>query len=228
VATYAVTGVKYLDEKIRELSQSAKNNRDMGKSSSGVWISFDPKFVDYLEGQTPIVTVTPTSANQGYYISEVTAEGFQVSGNIDFSFNWIAIAEETKLERLERGRDELLSEIDPRLLEQLEVPQHKTELVRNYWESEDQKYSEQFERLTQDMGEESTTEADPNDPYNPENTLSKEDFVHPAMNDHKEGQTIEVDKEVKEMQRSEQPTNEEQTPSMDEFKQKEVEKERRK
>ena len=60
-----------------------------------MWVSFSEDFSTQLGDNIPIVSVTPNCPSVVLCVSEKTEKGFKVigvSGNGDFSFDWIAMA----------------------------------------------------------------------------------------------------------------------------------------
>ncbi len=90
------------------------NVSDFGTSKmqgSDIWVSFSTQFSTQLDNSIPIVTVTPNSPNVVLYITEKTTKGFKVigvSGNDEFSFDWIAMAKvEVKIEKSDNDIDHI-------------------------------------------------------------------------------------------------------------------------
>jgi hypothetical protein len=71
---------------------------DFGSSEiegTSVWVSFNDKFIKTLNGQIPVITITPTaSLNDNYYVSKKTTDGFMLkcSSPQNFTFDWHADA----------------------------------------------------------------------------------------------------------------------------------------
>jgi hypothetical protein len=139
--------VKYLDKKLEQLKTGLTS--DAGRGTSGTWIAFDPMFIESLSGELPLISVTATSPNQGYYVGDITVEGFKVEGTIAFNFHWEAKKENTERDYVMKDREALISSIDPTLLEHLEVSKDKKQESINYFLENFKNVQEQLPILEQ-------------------------------------------------------------------------------
>lgn len=128
LGTLSLAGVKHNRAEIRKIINHQVAGKGEIKEKS-VWINFPDNF----EGDNPIVNITPTSPNSGFYLSEVTDKGFRVEGNSPFSFNWFACSE---------INENPTPDISPELMQALEVAPEKKALSREYWNKESEKIRE--------------------------------------------------------------------------------------
>ncbi len=136
LATLAITGVQYNRNSIKELEeqekkkQSSKIINDFGIASiegNEVEVFYNKDF----KGKNPIVTVTPLSPVNKYYIKEVNNNSFvlAVEDVSSFQFNWIAMAEyQTKEISLAK---KTYNDIESNLKMQMHVDKQKREEIKN-------------------------------------------------------------------------------------------------
>ena len=89
----SLAGVKYNRNEIQQIKQSYTNKLEHGQGQvvgAETNVLFSAVYSNSLNGKAPIVNVTPTSANTGFYITDITDQGFKVVGNSSFYFNWSA------------------------------------------------------------------------------------------------------------------------------------------
>lgn len=84
--------------KSKENLKSTKNITDFGSSQiSGneIWIEFNKQFSEQLDKNAPVVSITSTSGNHLFYITEKNKNGFRVKCDEPLNnatFDWVAIA----------------------------------------------------------------------------------------------------------------------------------------
>lgn len=125
----ALTGVKYNREQIQALAGQAGHSSGSAQTqNTSVFVPFDQEFAGKIGSEMPLVHITPTSPNTGFYVAEVNAEGFQVVGNSDFSFNWSA---EVKAEGKDSG-----GAISPEIIAGMQVSEGQKQQIQAYWKQE--------------------------------------------------------------------------------------------
>jgi hypothetical protein len=143
LATLGIVGVKYNREEIKDLKQKietcTKTINDFGSVSSKskeIWVDFSSEFKNKLS-DTPVVIVTSNIEGVNMYVTEKSKNGFKVvcEKNVDkMTFDWIAYA---KINIIDDQSNDI--EIPPELLEQLDVPDHKKEAIKTYFEQNSEK-----------------------------------------------------------------------------------------
>lgn len=138
LSVMTLTGVKANRKAIAQLRQAETTRNDFGTAqmlTEKVWITFSHEFATALDGIVPLVNVTPTSMNTGYFVSRITAQGFEVSANTPFSFNWNAINPASEGSNTAK----MLAQIDESLRSQLEVSESVKARIRDHYDSENAK-----------------------------------------------------------------------------------------
>lgn len=134
MGVFSLTGVKYNRKEIQELKNKITNASAQGKGQTQnkeLWVYFNQNFQSTLNNQEAIVHITPTSMNTGYYVAEVTKEGFKVVANSDFSFNWQA-----QIPTLPNTSNTANLDINPTLLNGLKVSNSDKEKIKSYWDAD--------------------------------------------------------------------------------------------
>jgi len=139
-AVLALAGVKYNREDINKIKSEIINLQDFGNGTVQTWIPFSREFSQNLNGEIPNITITPTSPNNGFYVSKVNNQGFMVEGNQPFTFNWLALAKTTK--PLETKNNS--NQIDQTLINQLRISQNIKDKVQQYWNNVNQKSMDEY------------------------------------------------------------------------------------
>lgn len=150
VGVMALTGVKYHEERLDELSSKVNDGMAVGSAQMAGnthMVSFPVGFD--TRGQVPVVNITPTSMNTGFYVSNVTEKGFVVNGQTPFSFNWQAVALNPR--SISESHGASAGSIDPKLKQQLEVDEAKKQLIKQYWKDETEKLRKETENSIEEM-----------------------------------------------------------------------------
>ncbi len=125
LATLTLAGVKLNRESIKNIEKEIREIHDFGTahlSGNEIRVDFNKNF----SGTEPVVTVTPHSPANDYYIQSQDERGFvlAVENANHFKFNWIAMAEKvTSTEKTDVS-------IDPHLKSQLEIDEATKEQMR--------------------------------------------------------------------------------------------------
>ncbi len=154
MGVFALTGVKYQQKQIKELQQKVNSNMIVGTASmtsNTITVQLPTGFCD--EGELPVINITPTGPNSGYYLSSANWESFSVTGSSPFTFNWQAV-------RVTNEEVEIQAKpvIDSKLAEQLVVDQSKKDLIKAYWKKDHDKIKTDYQAMldglkTEDPGQ---------------------------------------------------------------------------
>lgn len=123
LSTLCLTGVKENYKEIKELKKQIQDFGIVQISGTEAFIKFNKDF----SGTHPVVTITPQTYTQGYFISSQNEEGFtiQLHEPGEITFNWIALAERTEDDYTKDNYN-----IDPLMLSQLKVDEATKERVK--------------------------------------------------------------------------------------------------
>ncbi len=147
MGVFALTGVKYQQKQIKQLQQQVNSNMAVGKAemtSTTITVALPEGFCS--EGEMPVINITPTSNNSGFYLSSSDSKSFTVNANAAFSFNWQAV-------RISTIENDSPVEIDEKLKSQLVVDQSKKDKIMDYWKNENAKVRAESEKNLQSMKE---------------------------------------------------------------------------
>ena len=129
VATLSLAGVQHNMKAIKEIS-APKTVQDFGSmqlQDSSVWVSFTEDF----NGTIPVVTLSSLDQNAALYISNKTAEGFEIrsaNGATNITFDWIAMAKNTPKRSVNQT-----GAVSNRIQNKLAVPQNTKQQIINYY-----------------------------------------------------------------------------------------------
>ncbi|MDD3741911.1 MAG: hypothetical protein PHH30_11810 [Bacteroidales bacterium] len=123
LSTLCLAGVQENNKAIKELQCQINDFGVTQINGKTIYVKYNKDF----SGTQPVVTVTPNSYTEGYFISSQDDKGFTIElknpGN--FSFNWIAMAEKN----IDSFSKENIN-IDPQMLSQLKVDEATKEKVK--------------------------------------------------------------------------------------------------
>ncbi len=132
LSTLAISGVQHnrrsiveLEEKIETVSTQINDFGIATISGNEVRVNYNKDF----QGNIPVVSVTPNSPVNNYYIKSQDESGFTLGvENIqNFQFNWIAMA----IFEIKGSKENEVLSIDPVLLNQLEVDETRKQLMND-------------------------------------------------------------------------------------------------
>ncbi len=130
MGVFALTGVKYQQKQIKELQQQVNSNMAVGTGTvTGTSVTVQLPAGFCAQGETPVINITPTSANSGFYLSAVDSKSFTVTANGSMSFNWQAVKVSAPSATVAESR----STVDPALANQLVVDPSIKDKVHDYW-----------------------------------------------------------------------------------------------
>ncbi|HLP49642.1 MAG TPA: hypothetical protein VK154_02100 [Chitinophagales bacterium] len=135
MGVFALTGVKYQQKQIKELKQQVNNNMVVGSSTmSATTLTVQLPVGFCKSGEVPVVNITPTSANTGFYLSASDSKSFTVTGTSPFSFNWQAV----RVAGIEEENTAPVA-LDAKLASSLVVDQSKKDKIQEYWRKDNER-----------------------------------------------------------------------------------------
>ncbi|MBI2900333.1 MAG: shufflon system plasmid conjugative transfer pilus tip adhesin PilV [Planctomycetes bacterium] len=143
-----IVGAKENRKEIRSLRRTLASFQDVGTgvAAGETWVPFSAEFASYLEGRAPVVTITPTSANRGYYVRETTVRGFRVVAEAPFAFNWLATARPTVA--CEEAPD-----VPEAVRQELQVPPDRKLQATKYWAADSAGKRQEYEAYLRHLEE---------------------------------------------------------------------------
>lgn len=141
LATMGVVGVKYLLQEVDKLKaqlQHATLSGEINMETSEVRVRFSSS----LPGKPTHISITPLGENSGYYLKDITEEGFTIVASKPFRFGWQATLPVSWADNIRRGS---LAELSPTLLSQLIVDSSKKEAIQAYWRAEAEKSRQSYQ-----------------------------------------------------------------------------------
>lgn len=97
LAVFNTGAVKALKKKVSDLEEQLSSINDFGADNiygASMWVEFSGQFSNQLNGEDPIVVLTPSQTGTVLNLSEITKTGFRVENpnGKGVSFSWIALA----------------------------------------------------------------------------------------------------------------------------------------
>ncbi|MEZ4917195.1 MAG: shufflon system plasmid conjugative transfer pilus tip adhesin PilV [Chitinophagales bacterium] len=147
MSVLSLAGVKYNRAEIQELKNNKSSISDFGQNelvNNEVFVPFNEDFTFTIDGNLPMVNITPTSPNKGFYLKEVSKEGFIIAANEPFTFNW------TAMNTTNQSRNNLESQIEPQI-DGLEVSEADKAKIKAYWNQLKQEQEAEYQEYLNNL-----------------------------------------------------------------------------